>query len=67
MVVVGKKKKKKKKTQEGNTAENPVSTASEYDEYSIFLNRPHYSSSSSSPTWRKEGKKVVKKKWKKPL
>lgn len=64
MVVVGKK--KKKKTQEGNTAENPVSTASEYDEYSIFLNHRHYSSSSSSPTWRQEGKKV-KKKWKKPL
>lgn len=63
MVVVGKK--KKKKTQEGNTAENPVSTASEYDEYSMFLNHRHYSSS-SSPTWRQEGKKV-KKKWKKPF
>lgn len=65
VVVVGKK--KKKKTQEGNTAENPVSTASEYDEYSIFLNHRHYSSSSaSSPTWRQEGK-MVKKKWKKPF
>lgn len=64
VVVVGKK--KKKKTQEGNTAENPVSTASEYDEYSMFLNHRHYSSSSSSPTWRQEGK-MVKKKWKKPF